>query len=112
MWKVLNFRCGVVWAATFCLFVAVTIASAQDSKILGEVKFQGATKVERDSGGRVDGLRYMLISPGKHRLKIGLPGYQTFEAEVNLLAGQKSEVKTELVKGSIKQATSDIKQPR
>jgi len=43
----------------------------------------------------------MLISPGKHRLKIGLPGYQTFEAEVNLLAGQKSEVKTELVKGAL-----------
>ena len=204
MWHVTNFCCGAFWAAN-CLFVAVTLASAQDSRVLGEVKFQGATKVERDSGVWVDGdyvgflkelhgnkklmllpgdheisvrqsgyddflqkivvepgqiqtvrvtmhlsprtqmpkvtatlklkiepgraavflddqyvghasefggLSDMLISPGKHRIKVGLPGYRTFETEVNLLAGQKSEVKTELVKGSIKQASPDIKQPR
>jgi hypothetical protein len=46
----------------------------------------------------------VLISPGKHRIKVELPGYRTFETEVNLLAGQKSEIKTELVKGSIEQA--------
>lgn len=54
--------------------------------------------------------RSMLISPGKHRIKIELPGYRTFETEVNLLAGQKTEVKTELVKGSIQQAGTLIKQ--
>jgi hypothetical protein len=54
--------------------------------------------------------RSMLISPGKHRIKIELPGYRTFETEVNLLAGQKTEVKTELVKGSIQQAGPLIKQ--
>jgi hypothetical protein len=53
----------------------------------------------------------MLISPGKHRIKIELPGYRTFETEVNLLAGQKSEIKTELVKGSIEQAGPLIKKP-
>ena len=204
MWKVANFHCGALWAAN-CLFVAVTLASAQDSKVLGELKFQGATKVERDSGVWVDGdyvgflkelhgnkklmllpgdheisvrengyddflqkivvepgqiqtvrvtmhlsprtqmpkvtatlklkiepgraavflddqyvghasefggLSDMLISPGKHRIKVGLPGYQTFETEVNLLAEQKFEVKTELVKGSIKQASPDIKRPQ
>jgi hypothetical protein len=57
-------------------------------------------------------LHSMLISPGKHRIKIELPGYQTFETEVNLLAKQKSEVKTELVKGSIEQAGPEIKQPQ
>jgi len=45
--------------------------------------------------------RAMLISPGKHRIKIALPGYQTFETEINLLPKQKFEVKTDLVKGSI-----------
>jgi hypothetical protein len=53
----------------------------------------------------------MVMSPGKHRIKVELPGYQTFETEVNLLVGQKSEVKTELVKGSINQAGPLIKQP-
>jgi PEGA domain len=54
----------------------------------------------------------MLMSPGKHRIKIELPGYQTFETEVNLLVGQKSEVKTDLVRGSIEQAGPLIKSPK
>jgi PEGA domain-containing protein len=53
----------------------------------------------------------MLISPGKHRIKVELPGYRTFETEVNLLPGQKSEIKTELVRGSIEQAGALIKEP-
>ena len=51
----------------------------------------------------------MLVSPGMHHIKVELPGYRTFETDVNVLAGQKSEVKTELVKGSIEQAGADIK---
>jgi hypothetical protein len=53
----------------------------------------------------------MVMSPGKHRIKVELPGYQTFETEVNLLVGQKFEVKTDLVKGSIEQAGPLIKKP-
>jgi PEGA domain len=56
-------------------------------------------------GGSVHAL---LVTPGKHRVKIELPGYRTFETEVNLIAGQKSEVKTELVKGSIVQAGEEV----
>jgi PEGA domain-containing protein len=52
----------------------------------------------------------LLIASGKHRIKIELPGYRTFETEVNLLAGQKSEVKTDLVKGSIEQNDAMVKQ--
>lgn len=55
--------------------------------------------------------RSLLVSPGKHRIKIALPGYRTFETEINLLAGQKFELKTELVKGSIEQAGALIKRP-
>jgi hypothetical protein len=50
----------------------------------------------------------MLLSPGKHRIKVELPGYQTFESDVTLVAGQKSVVKTNLEKGSIHQADSLI----
>lgn len=62
----------------------------------------------KELGGKFHSL---LVSPGKHTIKIELPGYRTFETEIDVLAGQKSEVKTELVKGSIEQAGSDIKQP-
>jgi hypothetical protein len=61
-----------------------------------------------DFGGA---LHSMLVIPGKHRVKIELPGYRTFETEITLLPGQKSEVKTELVAGSIEQAGALIKQP-
>lgn len=53
----------------------------------------------------------MLISPGRHEIKVELPGYRTFETEVNLLAGQKSEIKTDLVQGSIEQAGRLIMEP-
>ncbi len=53
--------------------------------------------------------RAMLISPGKHRIKIGLPGYQAFETEVVLRPKQKFEVKTELVKGSVTESGSLLK---
>jgi hypothetical protein len=46
----------------------------------------------------------LLLAPGKHRLKIILPGYQPFETELNLLANQKFQLKTDLFKGSILQA--------
>ena len=53
----------------------------------------------------------MQVSPGKHRIKIALPGYQVFETEDTLLPNQKSTVKTDLVKASITQAGPLIKQP-
>lgn len=68
-------------------------------------KFVGPAK---EFGGR---FHSMLVSPGKHHLKIELPGYRTFETEVNVIAGQKAEIKTELIKGSIEQAGPLIKKP-
>jgi PEGA domain len=52
----------------------------------------------------------MLVAPGKHNIRVELPGYRTFETTVDLLPNQKSEVKTKLVPGSIEQAGPDIKQ--
>ncbi len=201
----LRFFCRtLLFAGVSVLFAAGSVAG-QDSKVMGEIKLNGATKVERDAGVWVDGqyvgyvkelkgdkkllllpgehqittrqsgygdfvskvvvepgavhmvrvkmqkipganppaitselkltvhpgraavfldgnyvghasesggaLHSLLISPGKHRIKVELPGYRTFETEVNLLVGQKSEVKTELVKGSIELASPEIKKP-
>jgi len=53
--------------------------------------------------------RAMLVSPGKHRVKIALPGYQAFDTEVNLLPKQKMTIKTDLVPGSITEAGPSIK---
>ena len=53
--------------------------------------------------------RAMLVSPGKHHLKIDLPGYQVFDTDVNLLPHQKITIKTDLAPGSISQADPSIK---
>jgi PEGA domain len=42
--------------------------------------------------------RGMLIAPGPHKIRIALPGYQTFETTISPLPNQKVEVKTDLIK--------------
>jgi len=51
----------------------------------------------------------MLVSAGKHRVKIALPGYQAFETEVSLLAKQKITIKTDLLPTSVSQAGASAK---
>jgi PEGA domain len=202
----LKFKLAKLLVASLCFFTVAGQASSQSNKVMGEVRFEGKSKVERDSGVWIDGeyvgflkelkgnkkvlllpgehqlevrqsgyetftrkivvepnqvqtvdvamhllagahapdvtatlkvtvqpgraavfldgqyighaselggsVHSLLLSPGKHRIKIELPGYRTFETEVNLLQGQKSEVKTELVKGSIEQSGQDVKPPQ
>lgn len=57
-----------------------------DGRFVGHVgEFQGAG-------------RGMLVVPGVHTIRIALPGYQTFETEINPQPNQKVEVKTDLLK--------------
>jgi PEGA domain len=41
----------------------------------------------------------LLVAPGKHAIRISLPGYQTFSTDIDLVANQKSTIKTEMPKG-------------
>ncbi|MGA9391820.1 MAG: PEGA domain-containing protein [Candidatus Sulfotelmatobacter sp.] len=47
----------------------------------------------------------LLVAPGKRKIKIELPGYQTFETDIELVANQKTVVKTELAKGGPAEGT-------
>lgn len=42
--------------------------------------------------------RGMLVAPGNHQIRIALPGYQTFETDIDPLANQRVEIKTDLLK--------------
>lgn len=53
----------------------------------------------------------VLLSPGKHRLKVTLPGYQDFDTEVTLVANQRFEVKTNLFVAKNLQKGPPIIQP-
>lgn len=92
---------------------------AQFSAVTSEVKLKvtperAAVFVDGNFAGYVQQFsgmgRGMLVSPGAHRIKIALAGYQEFDTDVNLLPKQKITIKTELVAGSITQAPPAIKQ--
>jgi len=61
-----------------------------------------------DFGGA---FKSMKIAPGKHRIRVELPGYRIYDTSIDLMANQESEIKTELVPGSIEQNTPLIKRP-
>jgi PEGA domain len=54
--------------------------------------------------------RAMLVSPGKHEIKIALPGFRDFTTQLNLLPKQKYTIETKLLPGSITQADPAVKQ--
>jgi len=63
-----------------------------DNQFVGHVnEFQGVGKA-------------MLLTPGKHQVRLALPGYLPFETVVELHANQKMKLETDLVKGSITEA--------
>jgi hypothetical protein len=41
------------------------------------------------------------VAPGPHQIQIALPGYATFETDINAQPRQKVEVKTDLVKSEV-----------
>jgi hypothetical protein len=99
--------------------VMVKDPHAQFPKVSSQIKLQvtperAAVFVDDAFAGSVSEFmgagRGMLVSPGKHRIKIALPGYQAFDTEVSLLPHQKITIKTDLLPGSITQAGPAVKQ--
>jgi len=69
-----------------------------DNQFVGHVnEFQGIGKA-------------MLLTPGKHQVRLALPGYLPFETVVDLHANQKMKLETDLVKGSITDAGALVSQ--
>jgi hypothetical protein len=92
---------------------------AQYAKVTAEIKLKvtpdrAAVFVDGNYAGTVhefDGVgKAMLVAPGKHHVKIALPGYQSFDTDVDVLPRQKVTVATDLMMGSIQQADPSIKQ--
>src|SRR5260370_24558495 len=52
----------------------------------------------------------MLVSPGKHRINIALPGYPAFDTEASLFPRPKITIKTDLIPGNITKYAPSIKQ--
>ena len=92
--------------------------NAVNANATGEVKLKvspdrAAVFVDGNYAGYVHQFggvkRAMLIAPGKHHIKIALPGYRDFETEITVRANQKVTVKTELVPASITAEAPELK---
>jgi hypothetical protein len=87
--------------ATGELKISATPARAAvfvDNQFAGHVdEFQGAGKA-------------MLLTPGRHSVRVALPGYLPFETVVVLRPHQKLKLQTDLQKGSITEAGSLVNQ--
>ena len=73
---------------------------------------RAAVFVEGQYAGHVDEFngagKAMLLTPGQHRLHIALPGYLPFDTMVDVRPQQKLKIQTDLVKGSITEAGSQV----
>ncbi|MBZ5652245.1 MAG: PEGA domain-containing protein [Acidobacteriia bacterium] len=85
----------------------------------GELKIsatptRAAVFVDNQFAGHVDEFdgvgKAMLLTPGRHSVRVALPGYLPFETVVDLRPHQKLKIQTELVKGSITEAGSLVNQ--
>ena len=85
----------------------------------GELKIsatpdRAAVFVDNQFTGHVsefDGVgKAMLLTPGRHQVRIALPGYLPFETVVDLRPHQKLKIETALVKGSVADSGSLVSQ--
>jgi len=76
---------------------------------------RAAVFVDNQFAGHVDEFdgvgKAMLLTPGRHSVRVALPGYLPFETVVDLRPHQKLKLQTDLVKGSITEAGSLVNQP-
>jgi len=85
----------------------------QSSQVTSEIKLEvkpdrAAVFLNGGYVGHVDEFngpgQSMVVPSGSYDLKITLPGYLPFETQITLRPGQKLEVKTDLIPGSIRDA--------
>ena len=103
--------------------VNVSLAKAAHPQVqaaTGELKIdatpsRAAVFVDNQFAGHVDEFngagRAMLLTPGRHSVRVALPGYLPFDTVVDLRPHQKLKIETNLAKGSITEAGSVVNQP-
>jgi len=105
------------------LAVVLTPVAYAGNRVMGELEFQGKSKVENTSGVWVDGhyvgylkelkgSRKVLLLPGSHEISVRQDGYQDFVQRVELRPGEKKVVQVEMQKaatGAMPHETATVK---
>ncbi len=100
---------GLCWLVATCGFLLATILHA-DNKVMGEIEFEGRSKVEKTSGVWVDGQyvgylkelkgdKKVLLLPGDHDISVRQNGYQDFNQRVTVRPGEKLLIQVTMQKG-------------
>jgi hypothetical protein len=114
----------IVWSMLF-IVTALWLGPAlyAGNEVMGEIEFQGKSKVEKTSGVWVDGQyvgylrelkgsKKVLLLPGEHTITVRQNGYRDYVERVELKPGQKRVVQVEMEKaptGAIPAETSTVK---
>lgn len=97
----------------------VRAAHPQAQAATGELKIsatptRAAVFVDNQFAGHVDEFdgagKAMLLTPGRHNVRVALPGYLPFDTVVDVRPHQKVKIQTDLVKGSITEAGALVNQ--
>lgn len=97
----------------------VRAAHPQAQAATGELKIsatptRAAVFVDSQFAGHVDEFdgagKAMLLTPGRHNVRVALPGYLPFDTVVDVRPHQKVKIQTDLVKGSITEAGALVNQ--
>jgi PEGA domain len=105
------------------VFASVAPEIRAQNKVLGEVEFSGASKVENTSGvwvdgqyvgylGELKGSKKLLLLPGEHQIVVRQGGFQDFAQKITLRAGEKQAIPVKMEKDlsvTIPRVTAEIK---
>ena len=107
----LEFRTRRLFVPTLSVlvFFAILPTLLAENKVMGEIQFEGLTKVEKTSGVWVDGQyvgylkelkgnKKVLLLPGDHTISVRQNGYQDFNKTVTLKPGEKQIVLVAMIK--------------
>ena len=111
------------WAILIIAAAVFTPALYAGNQVMGEIEFEGKSKVEKTSGVWVDGQyvgflkelkgsKKVLLLPGEHTIMVGQGGYQDFVQRVELRPGEKRLVRVEMYRaptGAMPSVTATVK---
>jgi hypothetical protein len=95
--------------AVLCSVTALGSAVWAENQVLSEIRFEGATKIEKNAGVWIDGQyvgylnelkgdKKILLLPGKHEIAVRQAGYREFSEEEVLEPGEVRLMKITLTK--------------
>lgn len=111
------------WLLLTITALLVAPAIHAGNQVMGEIEFEGKSKVERTSGVWVDGQyvgylkelkgsKKVLLLPGEHVISVRQDGYRDFVERVEIKPGEKRVVRVAMEKGptgAMPAVTSEVK---